>query len=111
MTQPLMYHLIEGKRSVRMLYTEGLVGRGDITPEEARDALADYQKHLSVSSSRPARRPSHRTRATPRARGDADDNRGLNVRALSRPTPTLLPAYRRMKPVCPRHAWKHRPPL
>ncbi|MCU1543696.1 MAG: multifunctional oxoglutarate decarboxylase/oxoglutarate dehydrogenase thiamine, partial [Microbacteriaceae bacterium] len=31
MTQPLMYNLIEAKRSVRTLYTEALVGRGDIT--------------------------------------------------------------------------------
>jgi 2-oxoglutarate dehydrogenase E1 component len=34
MTQPLMYNLIEAKRSVRRLYTESLVGRGDITQEE-----------------------------------------------------------------------------
>lgn len=46
MTQPLMYHLIEAKRSVRKLYTEALVGRGDITLEHAEDALRDYQKQL-----------------------------------------------------------------
>jgi 2-oxoglutarate dehydrogenase E1 component len=34
MTQPLMYNLIEAKRSVRTLYAESLVGRGDITQEE-----------------------------------------------------------------------------
>ncbi|MBI2245058.1 MAG: multifunctional oxoglutarate decarboxylase/oxoglutarate dehydrogenase thiamine pyrophosphate-binding subunit/dihydrolipoyllysine-residue succinyltransferase subunit, partial [Nocardioides sp.] len=34
-TQPLMYDLIEQKRSVRKLYTESLIGRGDITIEEA----------------------------------------------------------------------------
>ena len=33
MTQPLMYSLIEAKRSVRTLYLESLVGRGDITRE------------------------------------------------------------------------------
>lgn len=42
-TQPLMYDLIEDKRSVRKLYTEALVGRGDITAEEAEAALAEYQ--------------------------------------------------------------------
>ncbi|MDQ3325891.1 MAG: multifunctional oxoglutarate decarboxylase/oxoglutarate dehydrogenase thiamine pyrophosphate-binding subunit/dihydrolipoyllysine-residue succinyltransferase subunit [Actinomycetota bacterium] len=42
-TQPLMYDLIESKRSVRKLYTEALVGRGDITIEEAEQALKDYQ--------------------------------------------------------------------
>ena len=46
MTQPLMYHLIEAKRSVRKLYTEGLVARGDITLEEAEQVLQDYQSQL-----------------------------------------------------------------
>jgi len=46
MTQPLMYHLIEAKRSVRKLYTEALVGRGDITSEDADAALRDYQQQL-----------------------------------------------------------------
>lgn len=45
-TQPLMYDLIEKKRSVRRLYTEALVGRGDITLEEAESAMRDYQKQL-----------------------------------------------------------------
>jgi len=46
MTQPLMYRLIEAKRSVRKLYTEALVGRGDITVEDAEAALRDYQSQL-----------------------------------------------------------------
>jgi len=46
MTQPLMYNLIEAKRSVRKNYTEGLIGRGDITVEEAEQALRDYQQQL-----------------------------------------------------------------
>ncbi|MGH6657245.1 MAG: multifunctional oxoglutarate decarboxylase/oxoglutarate dehydrogenase thiamine pyrophosphate-binding subunit/dihydrolipoyllysine-residue succinyltransferase subunit [Actinocrinis sp.] len=46
MTQPLMYQLIEAKRSVRKLYTEALIGRGDITLEEAEAALKDYQSKL-----------------------------------------------------------------
>jgi 2-oxoglutarate decarboxylase len=45
-TQPLMYDLISQKRSVRKLYTEALVGRGDITLEEAEDAMKDYQSQL-----------------------------------------------------------------
>jgi multifunctional 2-oxoglutarate metabolism enzyme len=45
-TQPLMYDLIEQKRSVRKLYTEALIGRGDITVEEAEQALRDYQQQL-----------------------------------------------------------------
>ena len=46
MTQPMMYNLIENKRSVRTLYTENLVSRGDISPEEAEAALQDFQAQL-----------------------------------------------------------------
>jgi multifunctional 2-oxoglutarate metabolism enzyme len=45
-TQPLMYKLIDAKRSTRTLYTEALVGRGDITPEEADEIARDYQEQL-----------------------------------------------------------------
>src|SRR5256885_97689 len=45
-TQPMMYDLIDAKRSVRKLYTEALIGRGDITVEEAEQALRDYQEQL-----------------------------------------------------------------
>ena len=42
-TQPMMYKLVEAKRSTRNLYTEALIGRGDITVEEADEVLRDYQ--------------------------------------------------------------------
>jgi len=45
-TQPLMYDTIEGKKSVRKLYTEALVGRGDITMAEAENALNEYRTLL-----------------------------------------------------------------
>src|SRR4051794_3231061 len=45
-TQPVMYDLIDAKRSVRKIYTESLIGRGDITVEEAEAALRDYQEQL-----------------------------------------------------------------
>ncbi|MCW2541366.1 MAG: kgd [Frankiales bacterium] len=45
-TQPLMYDIIDNKRSVRKLYTEALVGRGDITIEDAEEALKDFQAQL-----------------------------------------------------------------
>jgi 2-oxoglutarate dehydrogenase E1 component len=45
-TQPLMYDIIDKKRSVRKLYTEALIGRGDITLEEAEEALRDFQEQL-----------------------------------------------------------------
>jgi 2-oxoglutarate dehydrogenase E1 component len=45
-TQPLMYKRIDAKRSVRKLYTEVLVRRGDITIEEAERALDDFNSRL-----------------------------------------------------------------
>jgi 2-oxoglutarate dehydrogenase E1 component len=48
-TQPLMYALIEAKRSVRKLYTESLVRRGDISIEEAEQALDDFSDRLQAA--------------------------------------------------------------
>jgi len=45
-TQPLMYKLIDAKRTTRTLYTEALVGRGDITPAQAEEIEAEYQSQL-----------------------------------------------------------------
>lgn len=46
LTQPLMYAIIDNKRSVRKHYTEGLVGRGDINVDEAESALKHFQEQL-----------------------------------------------------------------
>ena len=46
MTQPLMYRLIDSLDSTRGVYTAALVGRGDITPEEAREIAENYQGEL-----------------------------------------------------------------
>ncbi|HVF75232.1 MAG TPA: multifunctional oxoglutarate decarboxylase/oxoglutarate dehydrogenase thiamine pyrophosphate-binding subunit/dihydrolipoyllysine-residue succinyltransferase subunit [Acidimicrobiales bacterium] len=48
-TQPQMYERIEKRRSVRKLYTEALVNRGDITVEEAEKALEDFSARLQVA--------------------------------------------------------------
>jgi 2-oxoglutarate dehydrogenase E1 component len=45
-TQPLMYKAIAERRSVRKLYVEALVKRGELTVEEAESALADFQGKL-----------------------------------------------------------------
>ncbi len=91
-TQPLMYDLIEQKRSVRKLYTESLIGRGDITIEEAEQVLADYQQQLERVFTEVREADSHRwsgrrCRTTPTsrrrgnhrgdARGDEADRRRL----------------------------------
>ncbi|WP_243658999.1 multifunctional oxoglutarate decarboxylase/oxoglutarate dehydrogenase thiamine pyrophosphate-binding subunit/dihydrolipoyllysine-residue succinyltransferase subunit [Tamaricihabitans halophyticus] len=46
MTQPAMYDIIDAKRSVRKTYTEALIGRGDISVEEAEKALRDFSSQL-----------------------------------------------------------------
>ncbi|EHY88716.1 multifunctional oxoglutarate decarboxylase/oxoglutarate dehydrogenase thiamine pyrophosphate-binding subunit/dihydrolipoyllysine-residue succinyltransferase subunit, partial [Saccharomonospora azurea] len=46
MTQPGMYDIIDAKRSVRKTYTEALIGRGDISMEEAEAALRDFSSQL-----------------------------------------------------------------
>jgi len=45
-TQPLMYADIERHRSVRKLYLEHLMRRGEVTPEQAEGVLADYKSQL-----------------------------------------------------------------
>jgi multifunctional 2-oxoglutarate metabolism enzyme len=49
LTQPLLYQLIKEHRSVRKLYTEALVRRGDITLDEAEAALADFSRRLQAA--------------------------------------------------------------
>ena len=46
MTQPSMYKMIGAQNSTRKIYTEALVGRADISQEEAARALKDYQQRL-----------------------------------------------------------------
>ena len=75
-TQPLMYDLIEQKRSVRKLYTESLIGRGDITDRGGRagppglPAAAGAGLHRGARGRAASRRsgpPSRTTRTSPPA--------------------------------------------
>ena len=45
-TQPLMYKVIDAKRTTRLLYAEALVGRGDITQDEADSMAKEFQGQL-----------------------------------------------------------------
>lgn len=47
-TQPNMYDLIEQKRSVRKLYTEALIGRGDISSDDADAVLGRFRDRLEA---------------------------------------------------------------
>ncbi|MGZ4727073.1 MAG: multifunctional oxoglutarate decarboxylase/oxoglutarate dehydrogenase thiamine pyrophosphate-binding subunit/dihydrolipoyllysine-residue succinyltransferase subunit [Acidimicrobiales bacterium] len=65
-TQPLMYKRIDARRSVRKLYMEALVKRGDITVEEAEAALDDFQNRLqSALEETRTHAPPEGTRAKP----------------------------------------------
>ncbi|MBV7295073.1 multifunctional oxoglutarate decarboxylase/oxoglutarate dehydrogenase thiamine pyrophosphate-binding subunit/dihydrolipoyllysine-residue succinyltransferase subunit [Corynebacterium sp. TAE3-ERU12] len=45
-TQPLMYNIIDDKESVRAQYTEDLIGRGDLSKEEAEAARRDFHDQM-----------------------------------------------------------------
>jgi 2-oxoglutarate dehydrogenase E1 component len=49
LTQPLLYQLIKEHRSVRKLYTESLVRRGDIDLDQAEAALRDFSRRLQAA--------------------------------------------------------------
>ena len=71
-TQPLMYAAIENRRSVRKLYTEELVNRGDLTVEQAEKSLDAFRSQLESAlqetrESRPEETP--RARAPQPSRG------------------------------------------
>jgi 2-oxoglutarate dehydrogenase E1 component len=72
-TQPLMYQRIDAKRSVRKLYTETLVRRGDITLDEAESALDDFNNKLQIVLDEVRGEPSLAPTHLPvHDRGDAD---------------------------------------
>ncbi|MCL6423797.1 multifunctional oxoglutarate decarboxylase/oxoglutarate dehydrogenase thiamine pyrophosphate-binding subunit/dihydrolipoyllysine-residue succinyltransferase subunit [Brachybacterium sp. JHP9] len=46
MTQPLMYSLVNEKPSVRNIYTQALIERGDLTEDETAEVVSNFQQHL-----------------------------------------------------------------
>lgn len=48
-TQPAMYETIDSRRSLRKLYTERLVRRGDISIEQAEEFLGDFEERLQAA--------------------------------------------------------------
>ena len=80
-TQPLMYQRIDAKRSVRKLYTETLVRRGDITLDEAELALDDFnaklQAVLDEVRREPSLAPTDAAGARPAAGGDDPPDTGV----------------------------------
>jgi 2-oxoglutarate decarboxylase len=88
-TQPLMYDLIDAKRSTRKLYTESLIGRGDITMEEAEQALRDYQQELErafTETKDAISRPADRGAVRPQPAADAPADHARVATAISAET-------------------------
>ena len=85
-TQPLMYDQIEARRSVRKLYTESLIARGDITMEEAEAALRDYQQQLErafTETKEAAERPAEPGTVLPREQAERPVNHTEVTTAIS----------------------------
>ena len=75
-TQPLMYAQIDQRRSVRKLYTESLLNRGELTVEEAEKSFDDFRAVMQKAFE------------DTKGAGAGDD-----VRAVAPPEPTgVLPA-------------------
>jgi 2-oxoglutarate decarboxylase len=66
-TQPLMYAKIDERRSVRKLFTESLVKRGQLSIDEAEQALDDFQKRLqqALDETRQSAPPANHRAAEP----------------------------------------------
>ncbi|MCE7884860.1 MAG: multifunctional oxoglutarate decarboxylase/oxoglutarate dehydrogenase thiamine pyrophosphate-binding subunit/dihydrolipoyllysine-residue succinyltransferase subunit [Actinobacteria bacterium ATB1] len=70
-TQPRLYERIKARRSVRKLFTERLVNRGDITVEEAEASLAEFRDMMqhALDATRDARSGDVTAKPVPPARG------------------------------------------
>lgn len=89
-TNPGLYHAIENHRSVRKIYTERLLRRGDIAPETAEKALKHYRDKLQEIND--AVRAAL-DRSTPEVPKDQESEEGFGVHdhrevetAVDRPT-------------------------
>jgi 2-oxoglutarate dehydrogenase E1 component len=93
-TQPIMYELIRARRTVRKLYTETLVNRGDLSLEEAEVALQAFRERLDAAFGEtralpPPPAPPVRVVAGPADEPDADET------ASDEPAvPTAIPEER-----------------
>ena len=81
-TQPLLYRKIEEKRSVRKIYTELLLRRGDMKPEEAEHMLDDYRARLQEAFTR--------TKALEAGEKDRDEKAAPPPEKKLRPLPKVV---------------------
>ncbi|GAA4866399.1 multifunctional oxoglutarate decarboxylase/oxoglutarate dehydrogenase thiamine pyrophosphate-binding subunit/dihydrolipoyllysine-residue succinyltransferase subunit [Saccharopolyspora rosea] len=79
MTQPKMYDAIDKMRSVRKVYTESLIGRGDITVDEAEKALKDYASQLEHVFNEVRELEKHPPEPSPSVESEQQLPRGLST--------------------------------
>jgi 2-oxoglutarate dehydrogenase E1 component len=99
MTQPVMYSFIDKKRSVRKLYTEALIARGDLTLEDAEQSLKHFQSELerAFKETREDIKAQVEARAAGNGRpsGDAwETSHGLEIPASQREDAGVLVGWR-----------------
>jgi 2-oxoglutarate dehydrogenase E1 component len=73
-TQPIMYDAIERRRSVRKIYTEELVNRGDLTVDEAEESMDSFRSILNeaLEDTRESAPPKTAVAKEPEIRGVLD---------------------------------------
>ena len=71
LTQPRMYELIEARRTVRKLYTEALIKRGDISLEEAENSMNEFAALLQGALEETRSSAPPKVETLPPARQDA----------------------------------------
>ncbi|WP_407691239.1 multifunctional oxoglutarate decarboxylase/oxoglutarate dehydrogenase thiamine pyrophosphate-binding subunit/dihydrolipoyllysine-residue succinyltransferase subunit [Saccharopolyspora mangrovi] len=114
MTQPKMYDAIDKMRSVRKVYTESLIGRGDITVDEAEKALKDYAAQLEHVFNEVRELEKHPPAPSPSVESEQQVPRGLST-AIAQETleriaeaqinlPDGFSPHPRVKPVLERRA-------
>ncbi|MER5389932.1 multifunctional oxoglutarate decarboxylase/oxoglutarate dehydrogenase thiamine pyrophosphate-binding subunit/dihydrolipoyllysine-residue succinyltransferase subunit [Saccharopolyspora sp. NPDC002686] len=114
MTQPKMYDAIDKMRSVRKVYTESLIGRGDMTVEEAEKALKDYAAQLEHVFNEVRELEKHPPAPSPSVESEQQVPRGLATK-ISKETleriaeaqinlPEGFTPHPRVKPVLERRA-------
>ncbi len=99
-TQPRMYAIIESKRSVRKRYTEVLVRRGDITLEEAEQALDDFAAKLQAALDETRQAAPPKVTASRRSLPPTTPHRPMVQTGIGREAPSS--SSPRARPLCPR---------
>ena len=100
LTQPQMYDLIAQKRSVRTVFTQALIGRGDITTADAESSVNRFRDRQSRSTATSRTPTCRRNRTSTASRRATRTSRG---RRWPRPSPaTRLTPSPASIPTCPR---------